>query len=149
MSTVRFYEAIVALEPATPEEKQKELFSQIRNVIKKFSGNLHHVDVLGSLPLANFGKRKNTRRGLYFHFSYKALPTCVFEVERLFRINDIALFFHHETLDSRKSLDQHQKEFEQILADSSKRESERMARIQLKRKRFQSGDSFPKESASS
>ena len=149
MSTIKFYEVIVALEPSISEEKQKEFFSQIRNVIKKFSGVLHHVDQLGSLSLANFGKRKNTKRGLYFHFSYKALPSCVSEVERLFRINDMVLFFHHETLDSRKSLDQHQKVFEQILADSSKRESERAARIQLKRKKFQSGDSFPKEGASS
>lgn len=138
---MRFYEAVIVLKTNLPEEEQKKFFQQIRDVVKQFSGSLHHVDSLGSRPLANLGKNKNIRRGLYFHISYKALPQAVAQVERLLRITESVLFFHHEKLDSRLSLDQHQEYFETILKESKEREEERQTRLQIKRGKFQQQDS--------
>ena len=135
---LRFYEAVVALNTETSLEDQKKLFNQIKTLIKEFSGSLHHIDTLGSRPLANIGNNKKIKRALYFHLSYKALPSALVEIEKIFRMRDFVLLFHHEQLDSRIGLDKHQEKFEQILKESKEREDERQARIQLKRKRFQS-----------
>ena len=134
---MRFYEAIIVLKTNVPEEEQKKFFQNIRKIIQNFSGSLHHVDLMGSRPLANLGKHKNIRRGLYFHISYKALPQAITEIERIFRITEFVLFFHHEKLDSRISLDEHQKKFEQILQDSKEREEERQTKLQIKRSKMQ------------
>ena len=142
--SLRFYEAIVALNTETSSDDQKKLFDQIQTVIKEFSGSLHHIDILGSRSLANTGRNKKIKRALYFHLSYKALPSAVIAVEKVFRMRDFVLLFHHEKLDDRISLDKHQEKFEQILKESKEREDERQARIQIKRKRFQS-DSPSKE----
>lgn len=133
--SICFYEAVLALNPQTSESSQKELFTQIQKVIKDFSGSLHHIDELGSRPLANIGKIKGIKRAIYFHFSYKALGSAVKEVERIFKINDSVLYSHQEKMDARISLDQHQSAFEQILKNSQEREEARQAYIQMKRKK--------------
>ena len=129
---MRLYEVMLALHPQTQESQQKNFFSQIKKVIKDCSGALHHIDHLGSRPLAHTQKAP---RADYFHLSYKALGSAVAEMERIFKINDFVLYFHHERLDSKLSLDKHQENFEQILADSKKREEDRQAHIQAKRKK--------------
>ena len=138
---LRFYEAVIVLKTNVPEEEQKRFFKQARDIIQQFSGSLHHIDWLGSRPLASLGKNKNIRRGLFFQLSYKSLTGAVFEVERLLRITEYVLFFHHEKLDSRVSLDQHQKNFEKLLQESKEREEERQARIQIKRNKYQQQES--------
>lgn len=135
---MNFYEAVIALKTESDESGQKKIFSQIQNIIQQFSGSLHHIDCLGSRALANLGKNKKIKRALYFHLSYQSKPAAIAEVERFLRMNDKALYFHHEKLDSRISLDKHQEHFEEILKNSKKREEERQARIQAKRKKFQS-----------
>ncbi|MDE0151457.1 MAG: 30S ribosomal protein S6 [Bdellovibrionales bacterium] len=136
--SLQFYEVIVALSPSTEESKQKELFSQIQKVIKDFGGSLHHIDLLGTRALANTGKKKPFRRACYFHFAYQSNPEAVYEVNRLFRMRDFVLYSHHENLDNRISLDKHYDTFEKILKDSLEREEARQARLQIKRKKFES-----------
>ena len=136
-SPLNFYETVLAIRPEAEEKQQKDLFKQIKSVIKKFSGALHHVDLLGSRPLANTGSLKGIKRALYFHFSYKAEPQALKEIQRLFRIHDFVLYFHTEKLDSRTSLDSHQEAFEEVLKGSKQREEERLSYIQMKKKKQQ------------
>ena len=136
--SIRSYEAVIAVHPETPTASQKEFFRQLKEVIQKFSGSLHHLDLFGSLPLANTGRKKSVKRGLYFHFSYQALGKVNQEIQRLFQINDFVLYYHYEQLDSRTSLDQHQKNLEALLKNSKEREEERQAHLQMKRKKFSS-----------
>ncbi len=136
--SLQSYEVMVALSPSIDESQQKELFSQIQKVIKGFEGSIHHIDLLGTRALANTGKKKPFRRACYFHFSYQAKSETIYEVNRIFRMKDFVLYFHHEKLDNRVSLDQHYTSFEQILKDSMEREEARQARIQIKRKKFES-----------
>ena len=136
--SIRSYEAVVAIHPETSAADQKGFFSQIQEMIQKCSGSVHHLDLLGSLPLANTGRKKGVKRGLYFHFSYQALGEVNREIQRLFRISEFVLYFHHEQLDSKISLDQHQKNLEALLLSSKQREEERQAHIQMKRKKFSS-----------
>ena len=132
---LNFYETVLALRPETEEKQQKEFFKQIKSLIKKFSGALHHVDLLGSRPLANTGSLKGVKRALYFHFSYKAEPQALKEIQRLFRIHDFVLYSHSEKLDSRISLDAHQEAFEEVLKSSKQKEEERLSYIQMKKKK--------------
>lgn len=129
------YEIVLAAHPETTSSKLTELFKQIKEIIINFKGSLHHIDQLGSRPLANTGELKNVKVAVYFHFSYQALPSVVKEVERLFRITDFILYFHHEKLDSRMTLDQHHEYFEQILNDSRERDEQRQAFLKMKRKK--------------
>ena len=133
--SLNFYESIVALAPSVEESAQKDFFKKIKKTIESFSGSLHHVDALGTRSLANTAHKKPHKRGLYFHFSYKSQPQCVAEINRLFRIQDYVLYFHQEKLDERISLDQHQKNFETILKNANENEENRLARIQLKKKK--------------
>ena len=129
---------MVALSPSTEDIQQKELFSQIQKIIKDFGGSLHHIDLLGTRALANTGKKKPFRRACYFHFAYQAKPEAVSEVNRLFRMKDFVLYSHHEKLDNKVPLDKHYDTFEKTLKDSLEREESRQARLQLKRKKFES-----------
>ena len=133
--SLSYYESVVALTPSAEESVQKDFFKRIKKTVESFSGSLHHVDALGTRPLANTSHKKPHKRGMYFHFSYKAQPSCVAEINRLFRIQDCVLYSHQERLDSRTSLDQHQKNFETVLQRSNENEENRMARIQLKKKK--------------
>lgn len=135
--SLQFYEVIVALSPSAEEKLQKELFSQIQKVIKDSGGSLHHIDSLGTRALANTNKKKPFRRACYFHFAYQVKSSAVYEVNRLFRMKDFVLYFHHEKLDNRVSLDKHYDAFEKILKDSLEREEARQARLQIKRKKFE------------
>ena len=136
--SLQSYEVMLALSPSVEESQQKEFFSQIQKVVKEFEGSIHHVDLLGARSLANTRKKKPFRRACYFHFSYQAKPGVIREVNRIFRMKDFVLYSHHEKLDSRTSLDQHYSSFEKILKDSLEREEARQARIQIKRKKFES-----------
>lgn len=129
------YESIVAIHPETSEDSLKGFFKQIREVIQNFEGSIHHIDNLGSRPLANLGQIKKVKSASYFHFSFEALPTCMKEIDRLFRISDLILYFHSERLDSRLSLDKHQEYFEKILKESKDREEQRKAYLKTKKKK--------------
>lgn len=133
------YEAVVVLHPEFPEDQIKSFFKQIKTTITSFKGSLHHVDHLGSRSLPNLGKLKGVKVASFFHFSYEALPGCVADVERLFRIQESVLYFHHEKLDSRLTLDKHQEHFERILEDSAKREAQRVAFFKNKKKKTTGG----------
>lgn len=134
--SLQSYEVMVAFTPSLEESQQKEFFSQIQKVIKDFEGSIHHVDLLGTRALANTGKKKSSKRACYFHFAYQAKPSAVYEVNRLFRMKDFVLYFHHEKLDNKVSLDKHYDTFEKNLKNSLERESARQARLQIKRKKF-------------
>lgn len=134
--SLQSYEVVLALSPSVEEPQQKELFNQIQKVIKEFEGSLHHIDLLGTRALANTGQKKPFKRACYFHFAYQAKPSAIYEVNRIFRMKDFVLYFHHEKLDNRVSLDKHYNTFEKILKDSLEREEARQARLQIKRKKF-------------
>ena len=134
---------MLALSPSVEESQQKELFNQIQKVIKEFEGSLHHIDLLGTRALANTRKKKPFKRACYFHFAYQANPSAIYEVNRIFRMKDFVLYFHHEKLDNRISLDKHYNTFEQILKDSLEREEERQTRLQIKRKKFENTREAP------
>ncbi len=134
--SLNYYESIVALASSVEESAQKDFFKKVKKTIESFSGSLHHIDILGSRPLANTAQKKPHKRALYFHFSYQSEAACVAEINRIFRIQDYVLYFHQEKLDKRIPLDQHQQNFETILQNANENEESRMARIQLKKKKI-------------
>jgi small subunit ribosomal protein S6 len=72
--------------------------------------------------------------GTYFHLTFEAQPACVNELERTMRIDDRVLRFTHVRLDDRTSLADHVEKFKSALVESNKREQEREAKRDLRRR---------------
>jgi small subunit ribosomal protein S6 len=128
----RFYEGVVILHPDTNEEQQKAFFSKAIETIKSFKGSLNHVDTWGKRRLAN--SINKMKLGTYFHFTFEAQPACVTELERTFRIDERILRFSHVRLDERVSLADHVEKFKTTIIESNKREQEREAKRDLRRR---------------
>jgi small subunit ribosomal protein S6 len=119
----RIYESVVIMHPDTSEQDQKTLFKKNSEIIKSFSGQMHHIDTWGKRRLAN--PIDKMRVGLFFHSSFTAKGDCVAELERTMRINDSVLRFVHVRLDERKNITQHLQDYRDLLALSREREQER------------------------
>ncbi|OFZ13796.1 MAG: 30S ribosomal protein S6 [Bdellovibrionales bacterium RBG_16_40_8] len=128
---LRQYEAVIILNPDVTEAEQKEFFKRNQETIKKYSGQVNHIDTWGKRRMAN--PINKLKIGTYFHTMFEAKGGCVAELERLMRIDERVLRYLHIKLDDRKSLAQHTEEYHTMLADSLKREQEKEARNQARK----------------
>lgn len=130
----RNYESIIILKPEVAEDEQKKFFQRNAETIKSFKGEVNHIDTWGKRKLANpIGK---TSLGTYFHTSFSAQPACVAELERQMKIDDRILRYNHVKLDSRKSLSEHMEAYKNTIIESNKREAEREAKRDARKKEF-------------
>ena len=125
---LRFYEEVLVLHPDTGEAEQKQIISESVKALEGGKGALHHLDCWGSRPIVNRGKK--VTRGLYFHAVFSAGPGAVAEIKRKLRINDRVIYFHHERLARGVSPKKHIEDFHRLLAQSSKREQDRILKMQ-------------------
>lgn len=128
----RYYESIIILHPDVKEDDQKAFFKKNVDTIKNYNGDLHHLDTWGRRKLAN--PIKKSRTGTYFHSSFEANADCVTELERMMKIDDRVLRYMHTRLDERKSLSEHLDRFKSALAEANKREQEREAKRDMRRR---------------
>ena len=126
------YESVLVMEPALTEENQKLFFQKIREIVKEFEGEFHHIDTWGLRKLANKNK-KRWSQGLYFHFSFKGQRGVVEELTRRIRMDEKVLYYHFEKL--KKSPTEHLNDFRYIVEETVRKEKERTIRLQ-KRKGF-------------
>ncbi len=129
------YESVLVMDPSLGEKDQKAFFQKIKEVIQSFKGRIHHVDSWGIRKLANQNKKK-IAQGLYFHFSFQSLGGVIVELRRRIRMNDQVIYHHFEKLSEGKDLEEHLKDFRQLIEESISKEKERLERIQQKRKVF-------------
>ena len=124
------YESVLVMDPALDEKAQKSYFQKLREVIKSFKGQLHHIDTWGVRPLANKNRKKWTK-GLYFHFSFSGTPGVVEELVRLIRMDEKALYYHFEKL--KKSVQEHLSDFRYLVEEAVKKEQDRQNRLQKRK----------------
>ena len=125
---LRFYEEILVLHPDTAETEQKRILSESVKIMEGCKGALHHLDCWGSRPIVNRGKK--VTRGWYFHAVFSATAGAVAEITRKLRINDRVVYFHHERLAAGVSPKKHIEDFHRLLVQSSKREQDRVLKMQ-------------------
>ena len=128
------YESVLVIQPALGKATQKAFFQTLKETIKQFKGNIYHIDTWGARKLANKNK-KRWSQGLYFHFSFKGEKGVVEELVRKIKMEEKVLYYHFEKLSSKKSLEEHLTDFRTLLEETSRREKERLSKIQ-KRKTF-------------
>jgi len=127
------YESILVMAPDMSQEQQNSFFKKIKEIILSFEGSVYHVDSWGLRKLASRNK-KGYSQGLYFHFSFTGSPGVVTELTRIIKMQDHSIYHHFEKLHPRLSLKEHLEHFRQGVEHSIKREKERLARIQQKKK---------------
>jgi len=133
----RNYEGVIILHPDVNEEKQKDFIKKSTEIIQSFKGRLNHVDTWGKRRLGN--PIRKMKLGTYFHVTFEAQPACVNELERNMRIDDRVLRFTHVKLDDRISLADHVEKFKNALVESNKREQEREAKRDLRKREMSQG----------
>ena len=131
MKKLHSYEGVLLLHPDTSLEDQKALFQQNKKIIEDHEGQLHHCDTWGKRAVAN--PIKNTKKALFFHYSFYANNKAVAELERTLRINSFVLKFLHSSL-GRISLEKHLKNYYSQLEATSLKEKER-ERKRMERKK--------------
>lgn len=131
IDTRRKYEAVIIVHPDASEEDQKNILRKNREIIQRFTGDIHHIDTWGKRKLAN--PIEKFSRGNYFHVTFEAKGEAIAELERTMRINDQVLRFQHTRLDDRVSLAKFVENFKDALAEAAQRERERDAKNQARR----------------
>ena len=124
------YESVLVIDPALEEKAQKSFFQKLREVIKSFKGQVHHIDSWGQRKLANKNRKKWTT-GVYFHFSFSGTQGVVEELSRLIRMDEKTLYHHFEKL--KQSPEQHLSDFRYLVEEAVKKEQDRQARIQKRK----------------
>ena len=128
------YEAVLVMDPSLSKEVQREVLQKIKNCITQdFNGSIYHIDTWGIRNLLNHN-RKKWRQGIYFHFSFQAKKEVVQELTRRMRMAEEVLYYHFQRLTKHTTLEANLKSFREIIEISVKRESERQARIQQRKK---------------
>lgn len=122
----RPYEAVILMHPDASLEEQKELFRKNKGIIQQNKGSVNSLETWGKRNLANMIAK--SKKAIYFHTTFEALPTAIHELERTMRINDKVLRFVHTKLDPRISVAKHLETFKRGLQESANREREREAK---------------------
>lgn len=128
----RYYEAVIIMHPDVKEADQKAFFQKNVETIKNYKGSLHHLDTWGRRKLAN--PINKSKAGTYFHSSFEANSDCVAELERMMKIDERILRYMHTRLDERVTLAKHLERFKEALAEAHKREQEREAKRDMRRR---------------
>ncbi|MCA1764729.1 MAG: 30S ribosomal protein S6 [Desulfobulbaceae bacterium] len=83
---MRRYETIVILKPSLGEAENQAITDRAVGIIEQFDGSIVRID--------NWGLRKTAypidkeTQGYYVYLQYAGLPAAVFEMERVFRIDE-------------------------------------------------------------
>lgn len=128
---LRVYEEVLVLHPDAVASEQKQVFTTSSKVIKEHGGRVHRLDTWGSRPLAN-PNAKRVQRGLYFHMIFEADPQTISELKRRLRINDKVVYFHHERIPAKKSVENYIKEFLDGFQETQRKAVERATKLQKK-----------------
>ena len=135
------YEAVLVMDPSLTKEVQKKFFQKLRKcIIEEYKGSIYHIDTWGVRNLLN-QNRKRWKQGLYFHFSFQAKKGVVKELTRRVQMAEEILYSHFQKLAKHSSLEANLKSFREMIEISIKRESERQARIE-QRKKHQMSQNF-------
>jgi len=88
---VSYYENIIIIDPDLSEKEIGKATERVRDVITKSGGEVLREESLGVRKLAyNVKKHKN---GLYVLLTFKAPPSTILELERLYKVFDPVLKF--------------------------------------------------------
>lgn len=133
----RPYEAIIIMDPETPEAEQKALFKKNEGIIGQFKGEVNHIDTWGKRKLANpIGK---IRRGIYFHSTFTADPEAIAELERTMKINEKVLRCVHTRLPDTTNLTQYVENFKAQLAETLRKEKEKQEKYKARKAKRAAG----------
>jgi small subunit ribosomal protein S6 len=91
MDTIRNYETVFIINPATPETRLKDLNAKTQQIIESFKGKVLHLDDWGKRKMA-YAINKEPK-GHYLCLTYTANNQCVAEIERNMRINEDIMRF--------------------------------------------------------
>lgn len=83
---MRRYETIVILKPSLGEAENQAITDRAVGIIEQFDGSMVRIDNWG-LKKTAYPIDKETQ-GYYVYLQYAGLPAGVFEMERLFRIDE-------------------------------------------------------------
>lgn len=97
---MRCYETMFIVKPTLVEEEIKAKIEFFKDVIVKNGGNIETCLDMGMRNLAY--QIKKNHRGYYFVIYFKAEPTLIAELERLYKINEDILRFIIIKYDSKK-----------------------------------------------
>lgn len=97
---MRHYETMFILKPTLVEEEIKAKIDFFKEVILKNGGHIETCLDMGMRNLA-YQIKKNSR-GYYFVIYFKAVPTLISELERLYGINEEVLRFIVVKYESKK-----------------------------------------------
>ena len=124
------YEAVLVMDPALDETAQKSFFQKVREVIRSFKGQIHHIDSWGRRKLAN-KNRKKWAEGLYFHWTFNGTKGVIEELTRQIQMDEKTLYYHFEKL--KKSPEEHLADFRYLIKEAIRKEQERQERLQKRK----------------
>ncbi len=84
------YETIFILSDRTKEKQRKDIFTKIKDYISG-NGNITKFEELGLKRLAY--EVKNCKQGYYYVIEFEGPKEAIYELERLYRINDEVIKF--------------------------------------------------------
>ncbi len=88
---MNFYENIVILDPNLDEKATQEAVERVKNVIVKKGGDVFRSENWGSRKLAYDVKKH--KKGTYILILFKAPPSTIAELEKFYKVFDLALKF--------------------------------------------------------
>jgi small subunit ribosomal protein S6 len=86
---MRRYETIIIIRPSAGEDEITGVLDKVTGIIKKEDGLIVRIDKWGVKKLAYLINKE--QQGFYVLVEYAATPAAVSEIERILRIDDLAL----------------------------------------------------------
>ena len=86
---MRRYETIVIIRPNAGEAELTGITDKITGIIENSGGSIVRIDNWGLKKLAYLIKQE--QQGHYIYIEYAGMPAAVSEIERILRIDDLAL----------------------------------------------------------
>ena len=125
------YEAIIIVGRGTTEEEQRNLLKKNKSIIESFSGEINHIDTWGERKLANpINKQK---KAIYFHYTFKASPEAIHEMERTMRLNDRVLRVMHTRLSEKVPLQKQVEDFKSRIAEAIQKKKEKEGKFKSRK----------------
>ena len=125
------YEAVVIMDISTSEEERKDIFRKNKSIIESFSGEINHIDTWGERRLANPIKKQ--KKAIYFHYTFKASPEVIHEIERTMRLNDRILRVVHTRLSEKIPIQKQVEDFKNRIAESMQKKKEKEVKIKSRK----------------
>lgn len=88
---MNFYENIVILDPNLDEKATEEAIERVKNIIVKKGGDVFRSENWGHRKLAYDIKKH--KKGTYVLILFKAPPSTIAELEKFYKVFDLALKF--------------------------------------------------------